>query len=265
MRLAELWIYPIKSMGGIALNAAAMEARGLRHDRRWLLVRPDGSFLSQRDVPAMATIRPALTGDALRVSAPGSRPLDIPLAPPRTTPRQVQIWRSFCDALPVGPAADAWFSDVLALPCQLVFMPETTRREVNPAYTAGEGIVSFADAYPCLLTTSASLADLNSRLPVPLPMNRFRPNLVVAGSPPWDEDEWRTVRVGSVSCQVAKDCDRCVVTTIDQATGRPDGDQLLREMAKFRRTSQGVIMGRYLIPLGDGTLQIGDPVTVDRR
>lgn len=261
MNLAEITVYPVKSAGGIAVQEWNVEPRGLAHDRRWMVVSPDGGFLTQREWPRMALILPTLEADTLRLDAPGQEPLRVPLLPEGET-RTVQVWRSVCEAVSAGADADAWLSAFLETPCGLVYMPDETRRTVSADYAAGEGIVSFADGYPLLLIGESSLADLNARLADPVPMNRFRPNLVVGGLAPFAEDDWAQVRVGSVLFHLVKPCARCAMTTVEQATGVLNGPEPLQMLAGYRRDNGKVLFGQNLIPDGPGVVRVGDSVEV---
>ncbi len=257
-----LFVYPVKSCRGIALDRADVEKRGLRHDRRWLIVDGEGTFVTQRTEPRLATI--AVTLDegrqSLVLTGPGTRALRLELAP-REGPRvMVRVWRDEVEAIHGGEEAARWVSGFLGAPASLVFMPESTVRPVRPELARPGDRVSFADGFPVLVTTTDSLDDLNARLPEPLPMNRFRPNIVVAGCTPWEEDEWRRARIGPVWVRLPKACDRCVVTTTDQLTAER-GVEPLRTMATFRRWTDGkVYFGVNGIPDGVGTILVGDRV-----
>jgi len=259
--LAKINVYPVKSLGGFSAESAEVEPRGLQHDRRWMLVDRKGRFLTQRALPRMALISTGLTSGGLVLSAPGMEPLRLPFEPEDSARRQtVQVWSSVCEAVPVGEEADGWFREFLGVPCRLVFMPEETRRAVNPDYRADEGIVSFADGYPMMLLSEASLLNLNSRLEQPVPMNRFRPNLVVSGVPAYAEDGWTKIRIGAVTFHGVKSCDRCSLITVDQETGEADGPEPLRMLAAYRLKDQKVLFGRLLIPDGAGVVRVGDAI-----
>lgn len=250
----------MKSLGGISLTTAQVEPRGLQHDRRWMVVDEDGKFLTQRELPRMATVSVSVEPEGLRLAAPGTEPLYVPMLPPGSERLKVQVWRSTCEALSAGEEAARWLTGLLGIPCRLVSMLDSTRRSVNPDYTAGEGIVSFADGYPLLLLSEASLQDLNSRLEQPVPMNRFRPSLAVSGTLPFAEDDWGKVRIGSAVFHVAKPCDRCVMTTIDQDLGKYSGKEPLQTLASYRLKNQKVLFGQFLIPETLGTVSVGDQV-----
>jgi len=178
---------------------------------------------------------------------------------------KVTVWRSTVLAAAAGPQADSWFSAFLGQPVRLVYLDDPTRRAVDPEFGRDGDVVSFADGYPLLLTSTGSLDQLGQWLTdagaQPVPMNRFRPNVVVTGSGPWDEDHWRRVRIGAVSFRVAKPCGRCVVTTTDQITGER-GPQPLKMLAARRRSGKSLVFGQNIIPDGPGLIRVGDPVEI---
>lgn len=273
MRLAAISTYPIKSCYRLDHVAATVEPWGLADDRRWMVVDADGRFVTQRDEPRLALVRPEpATGGGLVLRTPGHDDLYVP-APAGDELLAVTVWRSTVDAAVAGWAADEWLSTVLGRKVRLVHLDDPRRRPVNPAYGRADDRVSFADGYPLLLANAASLDALNGWLlesgsaEAPLPMTRFRPNVVVSGAPPWAEDDWvgRRVRIGAVTLRVVKACDRCVVTTTDQESGER-GREPLRVLARHRRFERGLLFGVNLIPdvIGDAVAEIavGDPVTV---
>jgi hypothetical protein len=259
-----LFVYPVKSCRGIALDRAEVEARGLRHDRRWMVVDGAGTFVTQRTEPRLTQIEVAIDEKrvALVLSAPGQRALRLALAPHEGASVPVRVWRDDVEALHAGEEAVRWVSALLGAPASIVFMPDTVERPVRSDFARAGDHVSFADAFPLLVTTTDSLDDLNARLDRPLPMNRFRPNVVVGGCPPWEEDEWQRARIGAVPLRLPKGCDRCVVTTTDQLTGER-GVEPLRTMATFRkRTDSKVYFGVNAVPDASGVIAVGDRVTV---
>ena len=176
----------------------------------------------------------------------------------------MQIWDDTCDALSLGDDASAFFGALLGMKCTLVYMPESSRRQVDLAYAAPGDLASFADAYPLLLTSTSSLADLNARVATagtPVPMDRFRPNIVIDDAPPFAEDTWQRVTLGTLAARVVKPCERCAVTTVDQESGAK-GVEPLKTLATFRKKNNLVLFGQNLIPDGDGELRIGDAVAV---
>lgn len=260
--VSSLHVYPVKSMGGIELAQGEVTSRGLRHDRRWMLIDDQGTFLSQRSLPQMARFRLAIEGRMLWVQAPDGARLPLPLEPDHGDLLRVTIWDDTCDALHVDPAADQWFSEHLGASCRLVYMPEASQRTVDPRYQRGGEIVSFADGYPFLMISEASLADLNHRLEKPVPMDRFRPNLVIRGGVPYVEDKLRQFRIGSVTFFGAKPCARCQVITTDQATAQRFKEPLAT-LNRYRRSGHKVLFGMNLLHQGKGILTVGSPLEQD--
>jgi uncharacterized protein YcbX len=223
-----------------------------------MLVDPNGRFVTQRELFQLALVETALEGDRLRVSAPGQPGLDLPVTYESGPSRTVEVWQDRAVGV-VHALGSKWFSDYLEAPHELVYMPDAHRRQVNPSRANLGDIVSFADGYPFLLISEASLADLNSRLEVPLVMERFRPNIVIDGTAPFAEDEYARVRIGDISFRGAKRCERCVITTIDPETGER-GREPLRTLAKYRLADQKVWFGMNLIHDHTGVLRVGDTV-----
>jgi uncharacterized protein len=260
--LSGLYVYPIKSCRGISLDAWDVDGRGLRLDRRWMLVDENGRFLSQRELPRMALIGVRIGPEHLAVDAPGMPSLEVPFGPATNDPVPTRVWNDVVMASPAIAEAGRWFSAFLGVKCALVRLSESSTRPVDPDYGGPEDQVHLADGFPFLLTSEASLADLNERLDRPLPMNRFRPNLVVEGCGPFAEDGWDVVRIGAMTFRVVKACTRCVITTVDQGTAATAREPL-RTLATFRREGNKVLFGQNLIHDEDrGTLRVGDPVEV---
>jgi uncharacterized protein YcbX len=261
IRLTGLHVYPIKSAGGLAVSEWEVDGFGLRHDRRWMVVDGGGRMMSQRTHPRLALVRPSLGDDALLVEGPGMPALELPLGSSGSVTATVVVWDDRCTAVWTGERAARWFSDLLEADCSLVYMPDSTVRPANPAYAPDGSRVSFADAFPFLLISEESLADLNLRLQSPLPMNRFRPNLVIAGGRAYGEDELTTFGLGALRFRVVKPCDRCVLTTTDQATGER-GLEPLRTLATYRRWNGQVYFGQNVVHEGTGRLRVGEAVLV---
>jgi hypothetical protein len=261
MRLTGIHIYPIKSARGISLDASEVDEFGLRYDRRWMVVDQSGMFLSQRSHPRLALVVPSIGDGTLRVDAPGMPPLQTPLHPKDSVATSVTVWDDTCSATWVGERAAEWFSEFLGAPCSLVHMGDDVVRPANPAFAAPDVRVGFADGFPFLLISEESLADLNRRLVVPLPMNRFRPNLVVAGGEAYGEDTWGRIEIGGVRLQVVKPCERCLVTTTDQATGER-GKEPLRTLAAYRRVGNDLMFGQNVVHENPGRLRVGDEVVI---
>ena len=276
MRLAEIRIYPIKSCGGISVAGAVLEPRGFAGDRRYMLVNECGRFLTQREHPRMATIRVREAGGSSEsggsakspagwvVEAPGQRPLTLPASLASGPQRAATVWRDSLDLTEADPAVNRWFSDALSIPCRLVNMSDGQVRPLRPGRGRDGDQVSLADGAPVLLTATASLAQLNGRLPRPVGMLNFRPNLVAETVTPFEEDQWGRIRIGEAEFDVAWACTRCVTTTIDPETAvkDPDGEPI-RTLKTFRRGPEGVLFGQNLIPRRLGTVSVGDPIYID--
>src|SRR5690606_28029783 len=266
-RVTAINVYPIKSCGGIARQSAEVRARGLVSDRRYMLVDADGTFITQRRHPRLALTRVADDGDdGFRVDAPGHSTLRLPWVWPSGPRVEVPVWRARVPATALPDEIGAWFEDLVEMPCRIVYMPDGWHRAVPNEAAAPGDEVSFADAAPMLLTSEASLEDLCSRLPSPISMRRFRPNIVVDGDGPFVEDGWRRIAIGETELEVAWPSTRCVLTTIDPDTGVKDpAGEPLRTLRTFRRGPNGVLFGQNVIPRRLGTIRVGDRVEVLER
>lgn len=263
LRLSELHIYPIKSARGISLSSARVDIRGLEHDRRWMVVDEQGKFLTQRSIPRMALIQVELDSSHLSVKADGMNELRLPLKPDSGDPLRVCVWNDSFDAMDTGQQAALWFTKMLSRPCRLVFMPDTIERIANPKYAPRKTLVSFVDAFPFMLLSQASLNELNSRLAQPVPMNRFRPNLVIEGCTAYEEDSWANLRIGDVRFEVAKPCERCTIPTVDQETGIRASEPILT-LSSYRTIGGKVYFGQNLTHDTQGMLAVGNEVHVIR-
>ncbi len=265
MHLASIHIYPLKAARAVDLEESFVEPCGLAGDRRWLLVDEEGRFVSQREEPSLARVVVSCGPGGIRVSADGRTGLVIAEPPAGAALLKVRVWSSVLLAATAGPEPDAWFSAYLGRTARLVYLDDPTRRPVDPQYGRHGDVVSFADGYPLLLTSTGSLGALGGWLTAarqaPVPMTRFRPSVVVAGAPPWAEDRWRRIRIGAVPFRVAKPCGRCVVTTTDQITGER-GKQPLKMLGQRRRFGNELVFGQNLIPDSGGVIRIGDPVEI---
>lgn len=258
--LSEINIYPVKSLGGISLQSSIVEERGLKYDRRWMLVVNENKFVTQREYPQMALLQVSLNENGLMVNHKQKDlgKLLIPFNYDFTETKEVIIWEDICKGSFYDKEIDDWFSDSLGIKCRLVYMPDTTERLVNPKRVKNK-VVSFADGYPFLLIGQSSLDDLNSRLELPLPMNRFRPNLVFTGGKPYEEDTWKNFTIGDVIFSAVKPSMRCVITTINQETAEP-AQEPLRTLAKYRRHQNGVIFGMNVVCNNEGIIILGDKI-----
>lgn len=261
--LKGLYVYPIKSAGGISLEEARLDERGIEHDRRWMLVDENGKFMSQRKHPRMALISTRLTPESLVVEAPEMPGLRLPLHQEGKPGARVRVWADEVDAAPAGGEADEWFSDFLGFSCRLVYMPDSEVRQVDRDYAKAGDRVGFADGFPLLLISQASVNDLGERLGREVPVNRFRPNLVVEGCGPFEEDGWHGLRIGEVGFRVAKPCSRCSIVMTDQGSGRRDRE-VLATLAAYRRSGKNILFGQNLLHDSPGTLGLGDAVKTFR-
>lgn len=260
-KLVSLHFYPVKGCKAIDLNFASVGPMGPEMDRRWMIVDANGRFISQRQESLMALIGTEWKENVLTIRIPKEPPLYISLSNlgPR---RQVSIWDDVCEAIDQGDAIAERLSHFLHRECRLVFIPDDSKRRVNPKYAPSpESIVGFADRFPFLLISEASLQDLNKRLEHPILMNRFRPNLVVSGCEAYEEDTWRRIRIGNVIFKAAKPCSRCIVTTIDQTTGQR-GEEPLKTLAAYRKMEKGILFGQNLVHENHGVLSVGERVEI---
>ncbi|NUO02486.1 MAG: MOSC domain-containing protein [Saprospiraceae bacterium] len=266
MKLTALYLYPVKSMGGISLQEATAEKRGLQYDRRWMLTDREGMFLSQRELPEMALLQPAIENGHLiiRHQSKPLEPLHIPLDPVGYgAPCTVRVWEDTCAAVHVGEHADAWFGKALNAPCHLVYMPDSSIRPVSPDYALPGDMVSFADGYPFLIIGEPSMAYLNSKLETPLSIRRFRPNFVFSGNVPHEEDEWKSFSIGSVRFRGTKPCGRCQIPAIDQET-LIQGKEPTATLAKYRRFGHAINFGMNVCLNGaPGIVRVGEEVVVE--
>lgn len=259
--IKDLYVYPIKSLAGIRLAEANVEERGFTLDRRWMLVDETGKFISQRTCPIMAMLKVEIGADALSVyhlSSP-SNLISIPFATEGEKVSSVQVWDDDMPARLVSREIDEWFSDILQLKVRLVKMAKSTERKVDPRYAVNGESVSFADGMPYLLLGHNSLVDLNSRLAEPVPMNRFRPNIVFSNGDAFVEDSWKKIQIGEVDFQVIKPCARCVMITVDQDTGFK-GSEPLKTLFSYRNAGNKILFGQNMVALSTGVIKVGDEI-----
>lgn len=265
--LSGLHLYPIKSCAALSPSQAVVEPRGLAQDRRWMIVDARGRFVTGREVPRLVLIRADPGPHGLRLRAPGMPEIFVGWPPPSAPRTSVTVWKSTVEAQLSGLDVDIWVSRFLQYDARLVHMDARSFRPIAesgaPTRPHAGDEVSFADAYPLLLISQASLDGLNARLQKPVPMLRFRPNLVVDGVPEHAEDGWRRIRIAGIEFEFVKPCTRCGFTTVMPETGTldPSGEPL-RTLARYRRHEKGVIFGQNLIARGVGRLRLGDTVEV---
>lgn len=277
MKVTEINIYPVKSLGGISLEECLIEKRGFEFDRRWMLTDKNGEFLTQREFPKMATLSILINKESLIVSDSENEKLEVPFEFEKNRTQKVTVWNSVCDALVLPKEINEWFSNVLETECRLVYMPDESEREINKIFNRDSEIVSFADGYPFLLIGESSLNDLNEKLETKLPMNRFRPNIVIDGAEAFAEDAWKKIQIGETVFRSTKPCARCVMTTIEQNSGEFDGKEPLKTLAKYRLAkdvfpnafesldlnANAVLFGQNLVAENfGGKIKLGDEVKI---
>jgi uncharacterized protein YcbX len=255
MWISALFLYPVKSARGLPVEAAEVGDRGFVGDRRFMLVDEHGNMLTQRGLPRLALLHVSPQGERLRLTAPGVS-LEVPMRPTAGSSQQVTVWRDTVGAWSLGPQPE--LSAFLGVDCELVYMPDETDRGVDTEWAPPGFRVSFADGYPYLLTTTASLAELGRR-GAPVEMIRFRPNLVVDGTEPFAEDGWKALRIGGVRFLVVKPCARCSIPTVNPETAEV-GREPTRTLATFRKVGHKILFGQNLIAEGRGVVRVGDEV-----
>lgn len=260
--LAAIHIFPMKSCAPLPLAQARVQARGLEHDRRWLLVDENSTFITARKYPRMTLIRAVPSDDGLQLDAPDMPTMRvcIPDASRRTS---AVVWDDTVAPLMGDDESAAWLSRFLDRPCRLVYMDDTCERPVDPDRAQPGDLVSFADSHPITILSASAIDQLNAKLAQPIPAQRFRPNLLVDGVEPHAEDSWKRIRIGEVELDLLGPCTRCQFPTIDFNTGIPDPNgEPIRTLTKYRRSPKGVIFSQNATPRRTGTIRIGDLVEV---
>jgi uncharacterized protein YcbX len=259
--LSKIIIYPVKSLAGISLTHWQVTKTGFQYDRQWMLIDEQGQFLSQRRLPKMALIKTALTSEQLILSAPDQTDFTLSLSPADGEIIASTIWHDQCAARHVSREADLWFSRFLDTHCRLVYLPDDVIRPVDAKYAQVTDQAAFADGFPFLLIGENSLVALNQAMQLDLPITRFRPNLVIAGSPGYAEDSWREIRIGAIDFRLPKPCSRCAVPTIDPETAQT-GKEPLTTLNRLRKWQNKVYFGQNAIHNQCGTLTVGDNVQI---
>lgn len=264
LKLTQIWIYPVKSLGGISLPSAKVRGKGLQYDRRWMLIDEEGNFITQRVHSKMALFHTELSNTHLTIHHQGNT-LAVALDhPPAGETLRVRIWDDVVSAVEVHAAHSEWFSEHLAMKCRFVHFPEENTRPVDPSFKVSDENVSLADAYPFLIIGQSSLDDLNSKLPDTIPINRFRPNLVFTGGAPYEEDSWSDFTIGSTRFVGVKPCARCILTTVDQNTGIK-GAEPLRTLATYRKRDNKIYFGQNLVALDHSEIHVDDLITLKKQ
>ncbi|MGV1951613.1 MOSC domain-containing protein [Agrobacterium vitis] len=272
MFLSDLCIYPLKSARGIALGQADIRPEGLSRDRQLMLVEPSGHFVTQRELPELARLDVRLDGEFLQLQLDDGRSISLSLKS-FTSRKSVTVWRSLVDSALADPAVNDTLSQWFGRPLELVFFDERASRLANADWAGPDTPVTFADGYQVLITTTASLdalnADMESHGEGMVAMDRFRPNIVIDGALPWEEDQWASVAIGGLRFDLVKPCARCIMTTQDQKTGSRSGPSPLAAMGRLRMSGDkrvpGPLFGWNAVPRAIGTLRLGDTVEVLER
>lgn len=261
-RLSTIFIYPIKSVTGIQVNAWDVTETGLKYDRQWMLIDDQQQFLSQRHAPKMALIKTQIKDQQLIVSAPKQEDLILSLEPAQTTETVIAtIWHDQCPAQLISPEADQWFSDCLRMPCRLVYQATNSIRTVDQNYALANDQTSFSDGFPFLITSEASLALLNQQMSLNLTMQRFRPNLVITDCASYAEDTWRKISIGQINFRLPKPCSRCSVPQIDPETAKSDKEPL-RTLSRTRKWQNQVYFGQNALHDNHGILRANDTLII---
>ncbi len=261
LKISEIYIYPIKSLGGISVNKAEVTDRGFKHDRRWMLVDNNNRFLSQREVATMALLKVGLGHDGLTVvNTTNGDTLLISFIPQKKEFIEAVVWDDTCMGQLVSDEADRWFTQALGLSCKLVYMPDDSLRPTDPRYT-DNNITSLSDGYPFMMIGRASLDELNSHLDEALPINRFRPNMVFKGGAPYQEDTMNEFTINGIHFNGVKLCARCNVTTINQDDASK-GKEPLKTLAGYRSRNKKIYFGQNVVHKGVGTVAVGDELIV---
>lgn len=261
LALSGIFRYPVKSLRGAGLERATLDARGISGDRHWMLVDQGGQFLSQRKLPRMSLVRTQMQSECLMLQAPGMPDLLLPREESDDEQLPVRVWGDECLARSAGAEADCWLGEFLETECRLVYLPDDQLRQVDLDYAEKGDQTGFSDGFPLLLISEASLQDLNSRMSEPLPMERFRPNLVVTGCEPYAEDQWKRIRIGGLEFKIVKPCSRCAITTVNPETAQT-GVEPLKTLNSYRREGNKVYFGQNLIHTGVGELKLEMDVEV---
>lgn len=261
--VSQLYIYPIKSLGGVAVSAAQITDRGFRYDRRWMLIDHNNHFLTQREFAQMALLQVEIREDGLRVhhTKDINDYIVIPVTPKEKERINTNIWGVPCSPLLVSSEVDKWFSAVLQTTCRLVYMDDETKVPVDEQYSINNSLTSFSDGYPILMISEASLNDLNNRVTEYLPVNRFRPNLVIKGTTAFEEDTMKAFVINGLTFYGVKPSARCVMTTIDQSNAER-GKEPLQTLATYRRMNNKIYFGQNVISAGTGTIKVGDSIAI---
>lgn len=265
--VGELFIYPIKSLGGIQVNTVQLTKRGFENDRRWMLVDENNIFLTQRQFAQMALLQTAIVRKSIEIFHNGnpSNKISLPLFLETGETVKVKVWDDTCEAIVAADELNKWFGKQLQINCRLVYMPESSLREVDKNYVVhADDITSFSDGYPILMIAAASLTDLNQRMQTSIPANRFRPNMIVNGVKPFEEDSMNSFAINGLPFYGVNPCSRCVVTTINQHTAQKNKEPL-KTLATYRMKDNKIFFGQNVIGPDSGTISTGDRIIITKQ
>jgi len=262
--LSAITIYPVKSMAGISLASSQLDTTGLYYDRRWMVVSSTGKFITQRTHPQMVLIQPQLSNGQLTLTHEGFADHCVPqiINTEFQSVMMVQVWQDTVEAQYISAATDAWLMQIMGEPCHLVYMAADEIRACDLTYAQQGDRTSFADGFPLLVISQASLDELNTRLERPVSMRRFRPNFVVKGCEAFAEDTWKTMKINDIVFRVVKPCSRCIITTIEPETGKKTGAEPLKTLATYRKQGNKVMFGQNIIHNNLGICAVGDEVKI---
>lgn len=263
LKVSELYIYPIKSLAGIAKETLEITNTGFKHDRRWMLVDEKNMFLSQRTHPQMALLQPTETEEDIVVTHKNNplQTITIPFYNEGKGTIKVSVWDDVCEAIEVSKLCNNWFSDMLQINCKLVYMPDETKRLVDKRYATNNEVTSFSDGYPILMIGQVSLDNLNTKLIDAIPMNRFRPNIVFTGGHAHIEDEMELFTINDIHFLGVKPCSRCVMTTINQQNIEK-GKEPLKTLATYRTKNNKIYFGQNVLQQQNGFISLGNEIEI---
>ncbi|KQR70424.1 MOSC domain-containing protein [Pedobacter sp. Leaf176] len=261
--VSGIYVYPIKSLGGISLSESLVEEKGLQYDRRWVLTDDTGLFITQRKYPLLSLLQVSISDDVVTVFHKENPKQKISFGISQQIGEQipVTIWDDLTKGIEVDAEVSKWFSDYMNMEVKLLRMPEQERRNVDSRYAGNDEIVSFADGYPCLIIGQSSLDELNTKLEKPILMDRFRPNIVFTGGEPHAEDGISEFEIDKISFSAVKPCARCVLVTVDQQHGTKSPEPL-KTLAKYRTLNNKIMFGQNLIHKGSGSIKIGAEIKI---
>lgn len=261
--VSAIHVYPVKSLGGISPGRAWLGASGFRFDRGWMAAKPDGTFLTQRSHPQMALVQTTIEDDRLVLSSFGLEDHTVPESNADMRRFNTEVWGDRVNALDTGDLSAEWLSQAIGEPCRLLVFPQNEIRLCDQTVARPGDHTRFADGFPLLVVSQASLDDLNSRLATPVAMNRFRPNLVVSGSEPYEEDRWQRISINGIRMRLLEPCARCSVPTVDPETGNLAGPEPIHTLSQYRQRDGEVFFGVNAAADGEGEISVGDRLTVD--